>query len=36
MQHNKASQHRTFGAGLANARRCLRRYVHMEVSRIWR
>ena len=26
--HNKASQNRTFGAGLANARLCLRRYAH--------
>jgi len=31
MLPNKASQHRTFGAGLANARRCLRRYVNQKL-----
>jgi hypothetical protein len=27
--HNKASQNRAFGAGLANARLCLRRYISL-------
>lgn len=28
---NKASQHRAYGAGLANARRCLRRYNSIDI-----